>query len=150
MMVSLPGYLFTSSTKIENLHMFHQQHVSRFSLLFQWKLNHYKKFEHYVIATAPMCVTFSTAIIAKCFNISSITNKNHYIVIEMEQDVSWNEAQKVCEDAGMLFPFFVDRDQLEELLAMLKLSRDIPPIEGIFIGLKYSSSSNIQVLDLFS
>ena len=56
---------------------------------------------------------------------------------------SWTQASELCKKAGAYLPYFTNREDLEELLAMLKLSQDMPPIEAIFIGLRFNGSGMV-------
>ncbi len=51
--------------------------------------------------------------------------------------LSWSEALKMCKNAAAYLPSFTNREELEELVAFLKLSESVqnPPLEAIFIGL---------------
>ena len=51
---------------------------------------------------------------------------------------SWNEASTLCKSIEGYLSYFHSQKELEDLLASLKLSKDIPAIEGLFIGLKYN------------
>ena len=49
---------------------------------------------------------------------------------------SWNGASALCRSYGMYLPYFYSREELEEFIAILKLSNSVPPLEGIYIGIK--------------
>ena len=67
--------------------------------------------------------------------------KRHSVVFQFyNKNISWNEASQICKTMGGYLPYFTSRPDLEEILAIFKLSQDIPPIVQIFIGLKYDSS----------
>ena len=58
--------------------------------------------------------------------------------------ISWTNASKLCKEAGGYLPHFSDREELEELVALLKLSETIPPVEGLFLGLRLNGSNKVR------
>ncbi len=56
---------------------------------------------------------------------------------------SWEEASVLCTDSGEKLPVFEQKEKLEEVTALIKFVEDIPPIEGIFIGLKLRTSQQV-------
>ena len=48
---------------------------------------------------------------------------------------SWTEASKFCKSIGGTLPLLRNRDELDEIIAFLKLSKDMPPVEGLYIGI---------------
>ncbi len=56
---------------------------------------------------------------------------------------SWEEASTLCTDLGGMLPIFDRKEKLEEVIALLKFVEDIPPVEGIFIGLKLTKSQQV-------
>ena len=144
MMISLPGYLYTSYTHIKYLQNFEQVDLSKFSILIQWKINYYKKIEHLITTGSIPCKNIGSM---KCLNTYNVKSKVNYILLRhtRRQLVSWNQAQKVCEDAGMLLPYFTSREQYEEIIALLKVSKDILPFEGLFIGLKCHGNAQVTI-----
>ena len=83
-----------------------------------------------------------------CLDVSFINSPYHYILYSKEfahSDLerltdpsgytSWREASKLCRDIGGYLPYFTSREELDQLLAWLKLSPDIHPIEALYIGL---------------
>ena len=83
-----------------------------------------------------------------CVNVSFI-NYSHYFILYSNEFgysgfdrlenpsgyISWREASELCRDIGGYLPYFTSREELDELLALLKLSPDIHPIEALYIGL---------------
>ena len=49
---------------------------------------------------------------------------------------SWTEASKMCKSIGGYLPLIRRQDELDEIIASLKLSEDIPPVKGLYIGLR--------------
>ncbi len=64
---------------------------------------------------------------------------------------SWVGTQRACKKLNSSLPEFINREQEAEFLRMLKCSKDIFPVEAVFIGLlqsrkcKVSIQSNTQV-----
>ena len=58
---------------------------------------------------------------------------------------SWTEASNLCKSIGATLPLLRNRDELEEIIAFLKLSVDMPPVEGLYIGLKRSFKSQVTM-----
>ncbi len=61
---------------------------------------------------------------------------------------SWTKASDLCREAGGNLPDFTSRKDLEELIALLKLSTDLLPIEALYsyIGLKFNKRRNVSSL----
>ena len=91
----------------------------------------------------------------KCFDYKfRWRNKDdlHYIIISNTPDsidnkispykLSWMEASKLCKDAGGLLPYFRSKQDLDQLILFVKLSRHGSLLEGLFIGLVYSPNIN--------
>ena len=49
---------------------------------------------------------------------------------------SWTEASEMCKSIGGYLPLIRNQDELDEIIAFLKLSEDMPPVEGLYIGLR--------------
>ena len=91
----------------------------------------------------------------ECFNITFVNSQYNYIIYSKEYSffeferlrdisgyISWSEASELCRNIGGHVPFFTSREQLDKLLALLKLSSEIHPIEALYIGL----TSNAMVM----
>ena len=77
----------------------------------------------------------------------------HYMIFSHEFDhmnlqfnielhkMSWMEASNLCKDAGAMLPYFTSRQDLDQLIRLLKLSRDGFLLEALFIGLVYSPTN---------
>ena len=83
----------------------------------------------------------------ECLNISFVNSQYHYIIYSKEYSffeferlrdksgyTSWSEASELCRDIGGYLPYFTSREEMDKLLAFLKLS-EIYPIEALYIGL---------------
>ena len=57
---------------------------------------------------------------------------------DKRQSVSWNDAADMCSSVGAVLPYFTSREEMDELLHLLSHSPLIPPLEAVFIGLKYN------------
>ena len=60
---------------------------------------------------------------------------------------SWEETAQLCREAGGFLPFFSNRDDLQ-MLTLLKLSEDIPPLEAMFIGLRGSFGNQVDYVSV--
>lgn len=56
---------------------------------------------------------------------------------------SFNEALNLCKKVGGSLPVIRDKDELHKLIAFLKLAKNMPPVEALYIGLV--GHSNIKV-----
>ena len=56
------------------------------------------------------------------------------------QKISWNDASELCRRSGADLLSFLNRDDLDEFIAMVLKSAKIPFIEAVFIGLKYNET----------
>ena len=59
--------------------------------------------------------------------------------------LSWNEAAQLCKDTGGYLPYFTSRNELEQLIALMKFSKDIFPVEAIYIGLNLNTTIQVKV-----
>ena len=68
---------------------------------------------------------------------------NYYFVIgnisnyEKEKK-SWDEAAELCHKIGWYLSYFTSRDKLNEFISLLRYSPHVPPMEAMYIGLKYN------------
>ena len=117
-------------------------YVSSFTVM--WKNNYYQYYsgtgmlnwkscsENKIHVNHYKCLHFSHA------NIPA-SKRDHYLAFHNKtKSKTWNEASALCKSIGGYLPYFHSEKELEDLLASLKLSQDIPAIEGLFIGLKYN------------
>ena len=68
-------------------------------------------------------------------------NKHYYIFNDTR---SWEGASQLCRETAGFLPYFTSREELAELVAMIKLSEDIPVIEAIYIGLKLKGDKEVN------
>ena len=57
---------------------------------------------------------------------------------------SWNGASALCRSNEAYLPYFYSREELEEFIAILKLSNSVPPLEGIYIGIKTDNKNKVS------
>ena len=57
---------------------------------------------------------------------------------------SWNKASWLCERTGGSLPYFSSRESLNQLVALLKLSKYFYQFEGIFIGLHAEARNRVR------
>ncbi len=91
-----------------------------------------------------------------CFNISSVVNKIKKSIFmfrtniryhkdlqllwwaktfEPSQKRNWIYAKEFCEERNMQLPVFTQTTDIEEMITVIKLRNDLPPLEAIYIGL---------------
>ena len=76
------------------------------------------------------------------------THEFHYMHTQINIEsykMSWMEASNLCKDAGAMLPYFTSRQDLDQLIRLLKLSRDGFLLEGLFIGLVYSPTNKVNL-----
>ena len=59
---------------------------------------------------------------------------------------SWKDADKLCRDIGGHLPYFLSREELEELTDFLKNSPHILPYEAIYVGMTLNSTQKVNSL----
>ena len=148
MLISLPGTLLTLNiiliTEIKNV-----------SGLFTWVFNQSQPLfnvrgnEKYFIFT-PIKYSYSSKTYFLLGNIPKFYYPNpdeiydyfYYDILPENKDerhtTSWMEADEICSSIGAHLPFFRSRNELSEFLALVKDVPDIPPLEAVYIGLKYN------------
>ncbi len=57
------------------------------------------------------------------------------ISVKKKVGKSWIEASLLCKSFGGFLPIVTSRDELMEIISLLKLSKQIPPLEVIYLGL---------------
>ena len=83
-----------------------------------------------------------------CLNITSNNQRKvTYVIVgnlqpntwrQEKYKMSWNKATKLCELHGGDLPEFMSKYELDDFIAMLLKSGEVPIVEAIFIGLKYN------------
>ena len=131
-----------------------------------WIHDNYKKFSYYVNTKGKKCIGVNNTSLyySDCLSFQfsngshSRLNTKKYILFNMylvhgklmqyfkhhSPAYSWEESSQLCREAGGFLPSFTNRDDLQELLTLLKFSKDIPPLEAIFIGLKGSFGNQVD------
>ena len=59
---------------------------------------------------------------------------------------SWTEASYLCQSIGGYLPLIRNRDELDEIIAFLKLSKNMPPVEALYIGVTGSLKPQVTLL----
>ncbi len=54
--------------------------------------------------------------------------------------MTWDRSSQLCTKYGGHLPWFISRDESQGLVALLKLSEEISPLEALYIGLKFNST----------
>ena len=170
-LIAVPGQ--TTEVSIFKVRMIrsrlHASHIKRtlndMSISVAYVYDNYEKYSHLTSQNMSKCDKILKASLQGfgCLNMSTPTHSSfHYILFKksMTHDYSsssnqrqypsdrhlssWTQASESCRKAGAYLPYFTNREDLEELLALLKLSPDIPPVEAIFIGLKFNGSGMVR------
>ena len=70
-----------------------------------------------------------------------IGNLNSYLNdVGKQHKLSWTQATELCQTFGGELPSFMSRDEMDEVIALLLKSKNIPYLEAIFIGLRFSET----------
>ncbi len=118
----------------------------------------YKRF-HYLSKLNP-CVKLQINRMShmRCYNFSSnvYTTAQHHIFFQKHfedkryvqyhikkyrvmcfklQRLSWKDTDNMCKSRHLCLPIFSKRSQMDELVAIIKFTWTLPPIEALFIGL---------------
>ena len=75
--------------------------------------------------------------------------KTIYILKTSKSVISWKEASQLYTELGGYLPYFTSKEHLKELMTLLASER-LPPIEGLYIGLKHKQSNVSFAIFLFS
>ena len=59
---------------------------------------------------------------------------------------SWKDADKLCRNIGGHLPYFLSREELNELTDFLKNSPHILPYEAIYVGMTLNSTQKVNSL----
>ena len=141
-------------------------HTANIPVKLVWIHDNYKKFSNHVNRKGRKCTAANDTSVyySDCMSFQSTYGRHsrlstrNYIFFNMylvhgkfwyyfghhSPVYSWEETSQLCREAGGFLPFFTSRDDLQELLTLLKLSEDIPPLEAIFIGLKDSFGNQVD------
>ena len=108
------------------------------------------KYDNYFTDAISMrCSNVTQKLEGLCFLFSRF--KKQYILLSFLHtglSKSWNEASELCREWGAHLPAFKNREDLDELIIFLQEIDDkLPPIEGLYIGLKiYPNQVSLNVL----
>ena len=99
------------------------------------------------------CSNVNFSIFHECSNFTSLRKMHIKYFILLVQNIVYSipnynsinkhklnllETPEVCQDVGGYLPYLSRKIEIEEVIALLKLRRDIPPMEAVFIGLNRS------------
>lgn len=132
----LSGFLeLCASSKIISMQKLGEVHI-------HWLYGNYKQFK---VSKQKSCSETKVYKNKLCFTFSLFQTSNFrkttFIVFAStvwnKQMRSWTEASEMCRNIAAYLPYFTDRQLLQELISILKTSGKIPPIEALYIGLKF-------------
>ena len=66
--------------------------------------------------------------------INSLLKGTFYLDRQTEA-MSWEDSSQLCAEYGGYLPYFTSREELREMISLIKLSKEVPPISALFIGL---------------
>ena len=81
--------------------------------------------------------------IYSCLQISVLKGervKSKYYVISNigNRKKTWNEATQLCRNMSSHLPQFQSNEKLNDIITLLKTFEEIPPLQAMYIGLRYS------------
>ena len=106
------------------------------TLNIKWLRENYKSYEFSLLKNKIMITIYNKQF---TFYLHRSVYENEMI----EKLISWETALQFCKKIGEDMPTFTDKRQLEEFIALVKSSLHIPPLEGIYIGLKLNTSRQV-------
>ena len=136
---------FNAQLKYLDIKYEHELMNSSLKVFIIWTFDKYEKYKHFFYQKTTECLESTMPRGSNiCLNISSKNNRQYFTILNFLtlnklRKVSWNEASEICRDMGGYLPFFTFKKQLDELVALLKLSQAVPPIQELFIGLQYNA-----------
>ena len=150
--IALPGLLYhVSMALIEG----------RGSILnIYWVLDNYADYDYFLKEDPEKCNDHFVFSYPLCFNYSNVgpTKSEHYYVFfwnvyrlydrkdrRRKALKSWLEANKLCTSINGYLPILRNKDELNELIALLRLSKLIPPVEYLYIGLRQEIKTGNKV-----
>ena len=139
--VSLPGEFISLDTQFKYSNIIYRKSPQQIALT--WTFDKYNQYNHFFYQNATEC---SENIKPKdsyiCLKFSSKNKNKNYIIFNFVsvnelRMISWNEASESCKEMDGYLPYFIHKQHLDELIAFVKLSKDIPPTQALFIGLAF-------------
>ena len=123
-----------------------------------WISDNYRKYsvQSYMCKIKPLGVPSATT----CFYFSSLELNRTYIYFKERHPyeglktskinnykdlLSWNKAAQLCREVGGYLPYFTNMNELAELIALMKFSKDILPLEAIYIGLNFNNNKQVNI-----
>ena len=81
--------------------------------------------------------------IYSCLQISLLKGESvkseYYVVSNIgNRKKTWNEAAQLCRNISSHLPQFQSNEKLNDFVTLLKTSEEIPPLQAMYIGLRYS------------
>ncbi len=141
------------------------------SLTVMWIRDNYQRFLHFDRKKALYCESAmvplsvrSNKVFECCLNFSKFSlpffqKQKYYIFIQNKNWIelnesrslnypSWIEASKLCLQFGGYLPYFTNRDELQEFLALIKFAENLNVTEALYIGLKWERKHNTPMVGL--
>ena len=122
-------------------HLDYKFKPSKLKLTLLWINNWFGKYE--ILTYQPISYDKRGYIKKQTLNFTVVQNNERgtiYILKINDYKISWKEASQQCKEISGYLPYLTSRDDLKKLIAFFASSKQLPIIEGLFIGLKYEQS----------
>ncbi len=106
-------------------------------------VNPTKHLARYLDELCPCAVIRRDSIWNLAFNWYTYMMKENRTLTSKPKFFSWNHANNMCLQTNQTLPDFFSRSEQEDFLNMIKQSKDVFPIEGVFIGIEHQSTSQV-------
>ena len=139
--ISLIGILDTVLLKSMSVFNYSTEDIPYLNVF--WMYDNYQKYASFHEIKPRSCSTVYKIIRGiVCFNFTFSRNqRRRYTLLSFSRarmKKSWNEASELCRNIDAYLPIIENREDLEELIAFIKLSGPLVPpgIEQLYLGLK--------------
>ncbi len=78
---------------------------------------------------------------ASCF---ASSKSESFFMMRATRKISWLDAKDMCDHSSHHLPSFHSQQQLDKLMALIRLSSNLPLLEGLYIGLIFSQKSKVR------
>ncbi len=103
--------------------------------------------------TSSYCLNFSSGVTQNSYylffrgklQMQKLCSGRHLVrgMVGVKKDLSWIGASNLCAGTGGSLPIFRSREELRNLLKLIKLSPYLPPLNSLFVGLLQMNDSKI-------
>ena len=145
---TLPYYCISMAGVISSMKLTPKSDIS---VTLYWIHDNYNKYIHY-LHNSPVACKGEIYNYRYCLNYSSVSdkmNKSHYYIffsnlhpVNEPQKYTdnlikrtWAEAAATCRSVGGYLPIIRSKSELEEIISLLKLTKKMPPVVALHVGL---------------